>query len=163
VRRTSAASCPASTDFNSGTQVLVKGTFFNSGSGNAADDVEAFVLLNRLPTDAPGALSVIGFLNWQGQFFDNIFLGTVTVGQKIAMRLTWNQKAHQFVASWTDLATGTVTQQPMPYTMSDLTPAAAPFKSLSVAVFTPNCVGTQMLVDDTEATFDNVMVGGTDE
>jgi hypothetical protein len=34
---------------------------------------------------------------------------------------------------------------------------------LSVAVFTPNCVGTQMLVDDTEATFDNVMVGGTDE
>ena len=163
VRRTTAANCPASADFNSGTQVLVKGNFFNSGSGNSADDVEAFVLLNRLPTDAPGVLSVIGFLNWQGQFFGNIFLGTVNVGQKIAMRLTWNQQAHQFVAAWTDLASGVVTQQSMPYTMSDTNAAAAPFKSLSVAVFTPNCIGTQFLVDDTEATFDNVMVGGAEE
>lgn len=159
VRHTSAASCPASADFNSGTQALVKGNFFNSGSGNPADDVEAFVLLNRLPTDPQGVLSVIGFLNWQGQFFDNIYLGAVNVGQKISVRLTWSQKTHQFVAAWTDLASGAVTQASMPYTVSDTTPAATPYKALSVAVFTPNCVGTQMLVDDIETTFDNVMVG----
>ena len=51
----------------------------------------------------------------------------------------------------------------MPYTISDTTIAATPFKSLQVAVFTPNCVGTQLLVDDIEATFDNVMVGQLEE
>jgi hypothetical protein len=163
VRRTGAASCPASADFNAGTQVLIKGSFFNSGSGNPSDDVQGFVLLNRLPTDPQGVLSVIGFLNWQGQFFDYIYLGTVNVGQKIALRLTWHQKTHKFVAAWTDLASGAVAQAPMPYAISDTTIAATPFRSLQVAVFTPNCIGTQMLVDDMEATFDNVMVGGTEE
>ena len=162
VRRTTAANCPASADFNSGTQVLVKGSFFNSGSGNPFDDVQAFVLLNRLPTDPPGVLSAIGFLNWQGQFFDNIDLGTVNVGQHIALRLTWNQKGHQFIAARIDLASGAVQQASMPYTISDTALAAAPFKSLQVAVFTPNCVGPQMLVDDVETTFDNVAVGNTE-
>ena len=163
IRHTSAVSCPASADFNSGTQALVKGTFFNSGTGNPADDVEAFVLLNRLPTDPPGVLSVIGFLNWQGQFFDNIFLGTVTVGQHISLRLVWSQRTHQFVGSWTDLTSGTSTQQAMPYTMPDTSPAAVPYKILEAAVFTPNCIGTQAPLDDMEAIFDNVMVGSVDE
>jgi hypothetical protein len=159
IRRTSAATCPASPDFNSGTQALVKGNFFNSGSGVPADDVGALVLLNRLPTDPPGVLSVIAFLSWQGQFFDFINLGTVNVGQKIALRLIWRQTNHQFFAGWTDVASGIVTQLPMPYTMPDTTPAAVPNRILEAAVFTPNCIGTEMLVDDMEAIFDNVMVG----
>jgi hypothetical protein len=162
IRRTSAATCPASADFNAGTQALVKGTFFNSGSGDPADDVEAFVLLNHLPTDPPGVLSVIAFLNWQSQFFDNLYLGTVNVGQKIALQLIWRQTNHQFVAVWTDVASGTVTQLPMPYSMPDTAPAAVPYKILEAAVFTPNCIGTQVLVDDMETTFDNVMVSGFD-
>jgi len=46
--------------------------------------------------------------------------------------------------------------------MPDATPAAFPDKLLGVRVFTPNCIGTQMLVDDVETTFDNVMISGFD-
>lgn len=159
----SAAACPASADFNAGTQAIIAGNFFNSGSGSPADDVQALVLLNRLPTDPPGVLSAIAFLSWQGQFFDNIDLGIVNVGQHIVVRLTWNQRDHNFLAGWTDMASGTVTQLPMPYNITDTSPAAVQYKSLGVRVFTPNCIGTQVPVDDMEATFDNVMVGSVDE
>jgi len=158
VRRTSAATCPASADFNSGTQAIIAGNFFNSGSNNAADDVQALVLLNRLPTDPPGALEAIAFLSWQNQFFDNVDLGTVNVGQRIILRLTWNQTDHKFIAGWTDVATGTVTKQPMPYNIPDTTAAAVQYKSLGVRVFTPNCIGTQVPVDNVDAIFDNVTV-----
>jgi len=69
---------------------------------------------------------------------------------------------HQFIASWTDLASGVVSRSSLPYTMPDATPAAFPDKLLGVRVFTPNCIGTQMLVDDVETTFDNVMISGFD-
>jgi hypothetical protein len=77
--------------------------------------------------------------------------------------LIWSKRTHQFVGGWTDLASGTTTQQAMPYTLLDTSPAAVPYKILETAVFTPNCIGTQTLVDDMEATFDNVMVGNVDE
>ena len=163
IRRTTAESCPASADFNSGTQAIITGNFFNSGSGVPADDVSALLFFNHLPTDPPGVLTAIALLNWQGQFFGGIGLGTVNVGQKITAKLIWNQRDHQFIVGWTDKASGIVTQTTMPYTIPDTAPAAVAYKSLGVRVFTPNCIGTQMLVDDTEATFDNVMVGNIDE
>jgi len=163
IRRTTAANCPASTEFNSGTQAILQGNFFNSGSGNPADDVQALLFFNHLPTDPQGTLTVVALLNWQGQFFGGGELGTVNVGQRISAKLIWNQTNHQFVASWTDMASGVLSQIPMAYAISDTTTAAAPDKLLGVRVFTPNCIGTSMLVDDIETTFDNVMVGGTEE
>ena len=163
IRRTSAASCPVSPDFNSGTQTIIAGNFFNSGSGAPADDVSALLFFSHVPTDPPGVLTAIGLLNWQGQFFDGVGLGTVNVGQRITAKLIWDQRDHQFIVGWTDIASGTVTQTTMPYTIPDTAPAAVAYKSLGVRVFTPNCIGTQILIDDTEATFDNVMVGNIDE
>ncbi|MFL6306299.1 MAG: hypothetical protein ACJ72H_22435 [Candidatus Sulfotelmatobacter sp.] len=163
VRRTSAAACPASADFNSGTQVIIAGNFFNSGSGSSADDVSALLFFNHLPTDPPGVLTVIGLLSWQGQFFGGVGLGTVNVGQRITAKLIWEQRNHQFAVAWTDLASGTVTQTTIPYSIPDTTSAAVAYKSLGVRVFTPNCVGTNVLLDDTEAVFDNVRVGSVDE
>jgi hypothetical protein len=162
VRRTSAANCAASTDFNSGTQAILQGNFFNSGSGVPSDDVQALLFFNHLPTDPAGVLSVIAVLNWQGQFFGGVGLGTINVGQRINAQLIWDKKNHQFMASWTDLASGIVSQSSLPYTIPDTTPAAFADKLLGVRVFTPNCIGTQLMVDDVEATFDNVMVTGFD-
>jgi hypothetical protein len=162
VRRTSAASCAASTDQNSGTQAILQGNFFNSGSGVASDDVQALLFFNHLPTDPAGILTAVAVLNWQGQFFSGTELGTINVGQRVSAQLTWDKRNHQFIARWTDLASGVVTKVSLPYTIMDTAPAAFADKLLGVRVFTPNCIGTQMLVDDVETTFDNVMVSGFD-
>jgi len=162
VRRTRAASCAASTDQNSGTQAILQGNFFNSGSGVASDDVQALLFFNHLPTDPAGILTAVAVLNWQGQFFGGTELGTINVGQRISAQLTWDKRNHQFIARWTDLASGVVTKASLPYTIMDTAPAAFADKLLGVRVFTPNCIGTQMLVDDVETTFDNVMVSGFD-
>lgn len=163
VRRTSALGCPANTGVSAGTQAILQGNFFNSGSGDPADDVQALLFFNHLPTDPQGVLTAVALLHWQGQFFGGVELGTVNVGQKITAQLTWDKRNHQFVAAWTDVATGNPTQAFMPYSMQDRTPPAASDKLLGVRVFTPNCVGTHMLFSDMEATFDNVMIGKTDD
>src|SRR4029077_20536949 len=96
------------------------------------------------------------FMSWQVQFFGGVSLGTVSLGQTIIAHLQWDRPNHQFVASLTDVDTGIVTQAPMPYTISDTTPPAAPDKLLGVRVFTPNCLGTKLLSADMETTFDDV-------
>lgn len=159
VRRTSGQSCPANLGVSSGAHALLQGSFFNSGSGNPADDVQGLLIFNHLPTDTEGVLNVAAFMHWQGQFFGFVSLGTVNVGQKVIAKLAWDQPHAQFVASWTDAETGRVVQAFLPYTMPDTAPAAAPDKLMGVRTFAPNCVGTQMLVADMEATFDHVMIG----
>jgi len=165
VRRTSAQSCAANANPDEGGHAhsLLSGTFFNSGSGSPDDDVQAFLILDRASSDPEGVTSVEAFMHWQGQFFGGVGLGTVNVGQKVVAQLTWDRRNHQFVASWTDVATGNTTQAAMPYTMPDNAPAASPDKLLGVRAFTPNCVGQQMPVVDLETTFDNVMVTTTGE
>lgn len=121
------------------------------------------MIFDRFSSDPVGVTSVEAFMHWQGQFFGGVSLGTVSVGQNARAQLTWDRRNHQFVVSWTDVATGNTTHVSMPYSMPDNAPAAAPDKLLGVRAFTPNCIGTQMLVVDLETTFDNVLVGKTDE
>jgi hypothetical protein len=159
VRRTTAVGCPANTGEGSHAHALLSGNFFNSGSGIANDDVQAFLILDRFSSDPEGVTSVEAFMHWQGQFFGGVGLGTVNVGQKIIAKLSWDQPNHQFVVSWTDVVTGGVSQTVMPYNMSDIAPAAAPDKFVGVRTFAPNCIGTQHVFADMEATFDRVWIG----
>jgi hypothetical protein len=161
VRRTSSLGCPANSTFlpNSHAHTILQGNFFNSGSGNSADDVQGLFIFDHQSSDPQGVLTVGAFMQWQGQFFGFVGLGTTVVGQKVIAELTWDQPSHQFVASWTDVATGTITQVPLPYTMPDTTPPAAPDKLIGVRTWAPNCLGTQMLVTDMDATFDRVWIG----
>ena len=161
VRRTTSLSCPANTTFlpNSHAHALVAGNFFNSGSGNPADDVQAFLIFDHMSTDPQGILTVGAFLQWQGQFFGNVDLGTANVRQRIIAQLSWDQPHSQFVASWTDAVTSKMTQAFLPYTMADTTPPAASDKLLGVRTFAPNCIGTQRTFADMEATFNRVWIG----
>ena len=161
VRRTSSLGCPANTTLlpNSHAHTLLQGNFFNSGSGNSADDVQALLTFDHGSSDPQGVLTVTAFMNWQGQFFGFVDLGTVSVGQKVVAQLSWDQPHTQFVAAWTDAVTGKVTQVFLPYTMPDTAPPVAPDKLIGVRAFTPNCVGTQMLVTDMETSFDRVWIG----
>lgn len=155
VRRTSALGCP--TNPTSHAHAIVTGRFFNSGSGNADDDVEAFLTFDHFIPDPEGVLEVQAFTHWQGQY-SFVFLGIINVGQKVIAQLSWDQPHHQFVASWTDVVTGNVTQELLPYTMSDTTPPTTFDKQVGVRTFPDNCVGTQTFAY-METTFDKVWIG----
>lgn len=161
VRRTSSLGCPANTTFlpNSHAHTILQGTFFNSGSGNSADDVQGLFIFDHTSSDPQGVVTVGAFMHWQGQFFGFVGLGTINVGQKVIAQLSWDQPNHQFVASWADVLTGNKTQASLPYTMPDTTLPASPDKLIGVRTWAPNCIGTQMLVTDMDTTFDKVWIG----
>lgn len=159
VQHTSAMPCPANTAlFNSHAHTILQGTFFNSGSGNSADDVQGLLLIDHADSDPQGVLTVLGLMYWQGQFFGGVGLGTINVGQKVIAELSWDQPNRQFVVSWTDVLTSTRTEAFMPYTMADSTPPAAPDKLIAIRTWVPNCVGSQMLVTDMATAFDKVWI-----
>jgi hypothetical protein len=137
-------------------QVLISGAFFNGGGGTAADDVQAYLQLDRFSATNPGTVEVGGFLQYQGLFFDNVDLGPVNLGERVKVELQWDQPNHRFVARLLRPAFGTTAEQSMPYTISDTTGAASPFKSLSANVVPANCAGTTRSAD-LEVLFDSVM------
>jgi len=152
--------CPPNTTlYNSHAHTILQGTFFNSGSGNTADDVQGLLFFDHDVSSPQGVLDVIGLMYWQGQFFGGVGLGTINVGQKVIAQLTWDQHNHQFVAGWTDVLTSTKTEALMPYNMPDTALAATPDKLIGIRTWAPNCLGTQMLVTDMDTTFDRVWIG----
>lgn len=157
VRRATVSSCPVNTDTQAA-QTLLQGTFFNSGSGNPDDDVQAFLDIEHYAGEPVGQLDATGFLHWQGQFFGGVWLGNLKVTQRVLAKLSWDQPNRQFVVSWTDIDSGQITQAVMPYSMSDTTQAAAPDKVLAVRAFAPNCVGSSIPSALVETTFDNVWI-----
>jgi len=160
VRRTSAMACPSNaTLYNSHAHTILQGTFFNSGSGNPADDVQGLLFFDHDVSSPQGVLNVIGLMYWQGQFFGGVGLGTINEGQKVIAQLSWDQPNHQFVASWTDVLTSTKSEALMPYNMPDTALAATPDKLIGIRTWVPNCLGTQMLVTDMDTTFDRVWIG----
>jgi len=113
---------------NSHAHTILQGTFFNSGSGNPADDVQGLLFFDHDVSSPQGVLNVIGLMYWQGQFFGGVGLGTINEGQKVIAQLSWDQPNHQFVASWTDVLTSTKSEALMPYNMPDTALAATPDK-----------------------------------
>ncbi len=136
-------------------QVLVNGSFFNGGGGTAADDVIAFLQLDHYSASPAGTVDVGGFLQYQGQFFDNVYLGPVNIGETVIVALQWDQPNHRFVVELNRPQYRTKAVQYMPYSISDTTPPVAPFKNLGANVFPPNCMGSSVPAD-LDVSFDNV-------
>ena len=136
-------------------QVLVYGTFFNGGGGTAADDVTAYLQLDRYAADEPGTVLVGGFLRYEGEYFGHVNLSLVDIGETVIVGLQWDQPNHRFVVELNRPKYKTKAIQYMPYTISDTTPPVAPFKSLTANVYPPNCVGSSV-PDDLDVSFDNV-------
>ena len=134
------------------TQFLLYGAFFNGGGGTSNDDVQAFLQLDRGsdPSNTPpGQVLVGGFLQYQNQFFGDVGVEWVNIGEKFTVELVWDKPNHRFIIRSTRPSLGTVTEQYMPYTVSDVTPAVGAFKSISARAFPANCLGTR-----TSATLD---------
>ncbi|HEY3617090.1 MAG TPA: hypothetical protein VGK96_09780 [Candidatus Sulfotelmatobacter sp.] len=138
-------------------QVLLSGAYFNGGGGTSADDVQAYLQLDRTaPTSNPPTAEAGGFLYYHGQFFDNVDLGPVDVGEQVTVELLWDQPNHQFLVTLTRPAHHTKVQLSMPYTISDTTAAVAPFRNLGANVYPANCTAASTSAD-LDVLFDNVM------
>jgi hypothetical protein len=147
VQETNAQGCPAMTGAGTHGQALLAGSFFNGGGGTANDDVQAFLQFDRYSTDAAGAVLVGGFLKYQGQFFGDVAIGTVNLGERVLVELKWDRPNHRFVERLFRSSTNTWSEQLLPYTIPDSVPAAAPYKQLSANVYADNCIGTQTFAD----------------
>lgn len=158
VRRSTAQACSTNPGFGGGghAQVLLFGSFFNGGAGTPEDDVEAYLQLDHYATLAPGMVDVGGFLFHQGQFFGNVDLGLVNVGERVRVELLWDQPNHRFVLRLFRPTFGISAEQFMPYTISDVTAPVSPFKSIDAFVYPANCIGTRTSAE-LEVLFDDVL------
>jgi hypothetical protein len=88
-------------------------------------------------------VEVGGFLKYQNQFFDNVDLGPVNIGERVRVELLWDQPNHRFIVRLSRPTYGTLTEQYMPYTMSDVNVPASPYKNIDANVFPANCLRTR--------------------
>jgi len=143
-------------------QFLISGTFFNTGTGNASGDVSGFLVVTRSTDDTfdpPGVLRVIGFMFLNGQFFNNVDLGALQVGEGAQATLRLDRLNHAVVVRIVKSSTTpSIVEQSMPYSVPDSFPPFNSFKMIQVNSFAPNCTA-QRNVTAMEATVDNVRVG----
>lgn len=159
VRRSTAQACSTNPGFGGGgghAQALIYGTFFNGGGGTSDDDVTAFLQLDRYSTYPVGMVLVGGFLKYQNQFFGNVDLGFVNIGERVRVELLWDRPDHRFVIRLFRPASGTLTEQVMPYAIADTMAAVSPFRNIDANVFPANCVGTRTSAE-LEMLFDDVL------
>lgn len=138
----SSSACPANPEA-AHPQFLISGRYFNAGSGNPQDDVQAYVMIERR-TDDPSlpatTLRVGAFMSIGNTFFNNVDLGTVQTGEEATLTLTWDRANKAFLAQVVRQQTlPLVEQQTMPYSQPDSLPPSFPFKSIQVGTFVPNC------------------------
>jgi len=157
VKSTNSSGCTASGQ-SSLAQAMITARFFNTGSGDPNDDVDAHITWAHASTDNPGLLNVSAFLFWQGQYFDFVTLGSATVGTPLRATLRWVPDSHKFVAGFENLVTHQHFGADVPYTMADTTPATGYWNGFYVQSFPANCIGEQTS-SQIEATFDNVVIG----
>ena len=99
------------------------------------------------PTGVPATVEARGFLYNHGQFFDNVDLGPVDVGEQAMIELQWAKSNRQFLVTLTRPAHHTKVQLSRPYSISDTTLAVAPFRSLGGNVDPANCTAESSAAD----------------
>jgi hypothetical protein len=150
VRQAKGTDCVLNPEKN-GAQVRIGGTFFNSGSGDPGDDLQAYVI-------AVHGDDVLGYGLWcgwetQSQWVPITF---IPMGTPVTTTLRWDRANHQFIATLTTPG-GLYFQQASGYSIPDIKLAANPLKGLGAATISPNCAG-QNTSSYVEASFDNVKV-----
>jgi hypothetical protein len=155
-RDSSEIGCPDNASgFGAGTSI--NGNFFNVGSGDPNDDIGAHLVFGHSLFDPPGQVNVFGQLSQGFNFFAFFSFGTTRVGSPVRAVLTWDQPNHQFLVSMMDIETGQAIGGAMPYSVSDTTAAAAPYRSFDISTFPNNCIANPTAVY-MEALYDNVFV-----
>jgi len=135
-------------------QVQIGGYFFNTGSGDHADDVLALLMI-WIDTSDPKTMSVYNVNVSQG---DMEFVDSYPIGTPLTVTFAWDKAKHQFVAAVKvkgEPGSGEVLA--VPYAVSDTTPPAYPWKALEAAVGSLNCTSAKTFAQ-VEAFYDNVAI-----
>jgi len=160
LRQVQLVACPTNNDLATRAIAKINGTFFNTGSGDPADDVGDSVFLYT-DTNNPDTISVVNwFCSANGPCY-GIELATYPVGTPLTVTNAWDKANHQFIstvkAKWEP---GPGKRAVLPYSVSDTTPPANVERDLNVTVTTPNCTSTRTFAG-AEGWFDNVIVNPT--
>lgn len=156
-------------DTSSRVRARIVGSFFNTTAdptaGSNENSVWAQIRLQRNAgsTDAPNTLKVLADLfrctdaacvgsSPVGEP-GSADLGTAKVGEKVTLRLEWDQTSKRFVVQ-----RGKEAEISLPYTVSDTQPPGAKFKRLEVQQSLVNCTTQPRPVGFIDAYFDDVYV-----
>ena len=149
----------------------IGGLYFNTGPrtpGSATNDVFACIMVRRLSNSlaAPDVLDVVAYAFHcsnqscsNGTFMGTGTLGTVVLGQRVKLRITWDQANHQFI-----FQKGKKPEVILPYnptTFPDTLPPGASNggnKRLDVDQTVASCTSQPRPVAFMEAFFDDVYV-----
>jgi hypothetical protein len=158
VRRVNLVGCSTSTDGQpTRTVVKVQGTYFNTGSGDPADDVTNDLYFEIDASD-PTTMSVGNWLASANGLGYGVPIGTYPVGTPLIVTNIWDKTNHRFISVVkVKDESGSTKRVVNPYSVSDTTPAVNPARGLSILAYSLNCTSTQTFAQ-TEAFFDNVIV-----
>lgn len=158
-------SCGAS-DTNSRVRVRIVGSFFNSSTnttpGNFENDVWAQVRLQRNAnsTDTPNVFKVFSDIfrctdaTCNGsETISTADLGTAKVGEKVTLRLEWDQASKRFIAQRNNEE-----EVSLFYTVSDTQSPSVKFRRIETSQFLANCTTQPRPAGFINAYLDNVFV-----
>jgi hypothetical protein len=134
------------------TVVKVAGTFFNTGSGDPADDISNEVYF-WIDSSNPKTMSVGNWGTWGGPN-----MGSYPIGTPLTVTNAWDKANHQFIVVVKVTGDdGSGTKVVVPYSVSDTTPPVNPYKVFTNMLYSLNCTSAQTFAG-VETFFDNVIV-----
>jgi hypothetical protein len=135
------------------TNVEIGGIFFNAGTGDPTDDVLAELIFGVDTTDP----KTIHVGNWNGQS-GWTEVGSYPIGAPLTATFAWDKANHQFIALVKVKGEpGQGKMVAVPYSVSDTTPPASPYKQLSAQAYSLNCTSAKTFAQ-VEAFYDNVII-----
>ena len=153
----SGTACSANTDQPSRTIVKIAGSFFNTGSGDPADDVTDDLLLWVDPSN-PKTMLVGNWLSSGNGLGIGTNIGEYPVGTPLRLHNAWDKANHQFISVVEVIGEpGQGNSVTVPYALSDTTLPAYANKQFTTFVYSQNCTSAQTFAQ-VEAFFDNVMI-----
>ncbi len=153
---------------NGRVRIRLSGYFFNTGPlilGSHVNDVLAILAMERRAgsSDPPGILQLSArlFLCTDapclgGMTLDSVLMGTVSVGERVQLRLQWDPDNNLFIFQRDDEP-----ELRLSYAVSDAMPPDIADKRLEVALRPANCASTPRPPVFGKATFDDVFVNET--
>jgi hypothetical protein len=155
VRNANGGSCATNPYVGTG-RATFGGTFFNIGSQDQGDDVNAVLVLSAYQSLNSTMLDVGGWIGSGNGVNIWTHMGYYPQGTPILASVVWDRPNHQFVFSVKPQG-GDVNQVAVPYNLPDNQPPVSTYQYLSAFADAPNCSSGRSFSNG-EALFDNVVV-----
>jgi len=156
LRSFSGTSCSTNPTAVTRTVTSVGGVYFNTGSGQLADDVNDMVFF-LVDTNNPKTITVINWMSGSGLGVSTD-MGSYPIGTTFTATIAWDKPNHQFISAVkVGEDPGQTVRVAVPYYVSDTNQAAYTQRSLNAALHTANCTSAQTF-GQVEAFYDNVIV-----